>query len=371
MTINLIDKYENLVELCDSLKSCNHIAIDTEFKRETTYFPLPCLIQLASENTVACVDPISIKDLSPLKEILLNKNILKIFHACRQDLEIFYYMFNQVPKPIYDSQIAAPLIGLPENIGYATLVENYFSIKLDKSLTRANWETRPLKTDLIEYAANDVIFLLKTFHKQKELLTNANRLHWLDEEFENQTKEELYKPSPDNAWKKIKSFHKLTEKQQQICFSLTKWRENISIAQNIPRTFVLKNNSILDIIYNPPKNKEEIFKVKNLRHSIAKKYHEELLSIIMNSNSLKQFKSSQLKNSILDETQKQLLKKLQKFIEDEAIKLNISKTFLCPKKEIEKLILIPDESILTKGWRYEVVGENILKLLQTTTHDTI
>ncbi|MDH5257202.1 MAG: HRDC domain-containing protein, partial [Gammaproteobacteria bacterium] len=252
MTYTLITSTEQLESACHQLSQHQVIAVDTEFKRETTYFPIPCLFQLASTESTICIDPFQIDNLAPLGDLLSNKSIIKIFHAGRQDLEIFYYLFKQLPAPIFDTQIAAAILGFPSQVGYAKLVSDYMGIELDKSLTRADWEKRPLPEKQLEYAANDVIYLLQVYDKQIEALKDTGRLDWPDADCEALLDESLYRPDPLSAWTKMRNYNYFTSQERAVASAICQWREELAIERNRPRKFIFDNPVISELSTHQP-----------------------------------------------------------------------------------------------------------------------
>lgn len=360
MDITLVNNNDALQAICQQAAKSTVIAIDTEFKRETTYYPKACLIQLATEDLVACIDPFDIDNFEPLKAILFDQSITKIFHAARQDLEIFYYLFQQLPSPIFDTQIAAALLGLAEQIGYANLAKKMLNIDLDKSLTRADWEKRPIPEKQIEYAANDVIYLLKIYHQQVKQLNDSGRLHWLENDFNNLLNLALYTPAPDSAWKKIKNIHRLSLRQRAIVFKIAQWRETVAITRNRPRTFIIKNQSILDLANQQPNSIEDLQGIRDIHPSTIRRDGDQLLTLIQEANSLADADCPKPKiPPILSTEQSLLLSSLQTLIQFNAKKHHIDSSYLCTKKELEKVILGDNTAALLNGWKYELAGKDV------------
>ncbi len=178
-----VERAEQLHEVCARLAQSEWLTVDTEFLREKTYYPQLCLVQIASANEVACIDPLRVTDLDPLIALFSNPNILKIFHAARQDMEMFWHSQRMLPAPLFDTQVAAPLLGYSEQMGYATLVKERLGIDIDKSETRTDWSRRPLTTSQLDYAAADVRHLAELFPKMRDELNQRGRLEWLAEDF--------------------------------------------------------------------------------------------------------------------------------------------------------------------------------------------
>lgn len=365
MEITLVNTNEELKEICQQAAKSSIIAIDTEFKRETTYHPKACLIQLATEDLVTCIDPFGIDDFAPLKDILFDPKITKIFHAARQDLEIFHFLFNQLPSPIFDTQIAAALLGLAEQIGYANLAKQMLDVELDKSLTRADWEKRPIPRKQIEYAANDVIYLLKIYHKQIQLLRENHRIHWLDNDFQALLDTKLYVPSPDTAWKKIKNYHRLSLRQRAIAFTVTQWRETVALERDRPRTFIIKNQSILDLANQQPCTLSDLQDIRDIHPSLIRRDGETLLALINEAGNMTEADCPKTKTpTILSAEQSLLLSSLQTLIQIKAKQHHIDSSYLCTKKELEKVIRQDDDAALLKGWKYELAGKDVERFIR-------
>ena len=365
MSYVLITTELELADACKVFSTEKFIAIDTEFKRETSYFPIPCLFQMSASSGTVCVDLLAIQNLSPLKNILFNQNILKIFHAARQDLELFYYMFNQVPSPIYDTQIGASFLGNDNQIGYANLVKKELNITLDKSQTRTDWTKRPITKKQLDYAANDVIYLFELYLKQYQELTELGRLSWCEHDFQRLTDITLYKPCTESAWTKVKNYHRLTIAQKCIVYELAKWRESEAISSNKTRNAVLKNTALLDIAFKSPSSLKELESINDLNHRTINTQGPKLLSIINSSlqMDIKQCPSPQEYSKLSDE-QLILLRKILQSIESKSQSSNIDSTVICSKKELEKVVRGKRDSILFDDWRFELVGKEILNQLQ-------
>ena len=213
MKVHKIQNNNELQSYCNNLVNQDWLAVDTEFIRENTYYPKLCLIQIASKNHIAYIDTLSIKDLSALYRPLYKAEITKIFHSASQDLEIFYNLFNSVPTPIFDTQIAASALGYGDQISYAELVKSICNINLDKSLSRTNWDKRPLSEHEIQYALDDVIYLADVFHHLQQELGNQKRSHWVADECRDLYVDQRFKLEFDTLWKSVKGGGKLLPNQ--------------------------------------------------------------------------------------------------------------------------------------------------------------
>jgi ribonuclease D len=188
----LIESRAELEGLLDAIAGSPWVAMDTEFMREKTYFPQLCLIQLATPDHIACIDPVAIQDIGPLNALLHDPKVLKVFHAASQDLEVLYLLTGKVPVPVFDTQVAASLLGHGEQIGYANLVHAVLQHELDKTQTRTDWLRRPLNAEQLRYARDDVRYLVQIYLRLREELETLGRLGWLQPEMDALTRPELY-----------------------------------------------------------------------------------------------------------------------------------------------------------------------------------
>ena len=220
-----VDTPQALTQLCKQLQHSPWFALDTEFIREKTFYPRLCLLQVANTQHLACIDVLALNDLSPLLDILYDPASTKVLHSAHQDLEIFYHLRGALPTPIFDTQLAATLLGLGEQIGYAALVKTLLKIDLDKSQTRTDWSCRPLDPAQLSYAADDVRYLGQIYQQQRQELEQRQRLDWLTEDFTALCDPARYRVDVDQAWQRIKGQQRLRGVQLAVLRTLAAWRE--------------------------------------------------------------------------------------------------------------------------------------------------
>jgi len=229
MKTHFINDHESLKTIANEFSKSDFLAVDTEFFRQTTYYPVLALIQICDGQQIAIIDPLAIDDLSPLMTVLYDENICKVFHSARQDMEIFYYLNQSIPQSLFDTQLSAALLGYGEQIGYAALVQQLLQVTLDKSQTRTNWLHRPLTEKQIKYAANDVRYLAQIYPILEKRLVKLGRLEWLNKDFQFLSQESTYIPEQDTLWKKVKGVNKLKRQQLAILQKLAALREQLAI----------------------------------------------------------------------------------------------------------------------------------------------
>jgi ribonuclease D len=365
MTIEYINSPDQLAALCQLISQQPWIALDTEFLREKTYYPKFCLLQIASPEWVACVDPIAISDLSPLLEAIYNPNIVKVLHACRQDLEIFYQMTGKVPGPIFDTQIAAPLLGFQENPGYAMLVSSFLNINLNKAHTRTDWSIRPLSEDQIQYAADDVIYLCKIYTLMCTQLEKLGRRDWLNSDFDLLNNSELYQISPENAWLKIRGKNKLTGKQLSIMQTLTEWRERTAQQENKPRNWLLQDEFLLELAKLQPVTLAELAKIRNMSERTISRYGKVLCELIAvaRQNPPKPLTEKE-RSGKKTQQHEAVLDVLSAVVRIRAEENSLNPVILASRKDLEELLFDDEDCLLLQGWRYNMAGKELQGLLR-------
>jgi len=242
----LIQTKSQLERHLKTIKSDYCLAIDTEFKRINTYFPELCLVQIATTHSEECIDVLSINDLEPLFEKLYHSNTEWIVHSARQDIEALYHLSKRIPASLFDTQIAASLMNYPLQISYQSLTEILQNVQLDKNFARFDWTIRPLPENVLEYALDDVRYLLPNFKKLKHELTISKKIQWLDEEIRFLLNQELYEPSIEQICYKTKGLSKLEKKFQEKAIKLAAWRENNAQQKNKPRKWIMSDQKLLD-----------------------------------------------------------------------------------------------------------------------------
>jgi len=252
--MHLISTQTELETAIAALAASDFITIDTEFIRETTFWPELCLIQMAAPGVTALVDPLAPGiDLAPFFELMANEAVLKVFHAARQDIEIVFHLGGLIPHPVFDTQVAAMVCGFGDSVSYDQLVQRITGTQLDKSSRFTDWRHRPLSDKQLTYALADVTYLIDVYRHLKAELERENRAHWLNEEMEVLTSRSTYDPKPEDAWKRLKM--RLRKPQElAVMQAVSTWRELEARERNVPRGRVLKDDAIYEIAQQQPRD---------------------------------------------------------------------------------------------------------------------
>jgi len=362
-----IDTASQLADICLKLAHSDWFALDTEFIRERTYYPKLCLLQIGTAELTVCVDPLALDDLSPLLTLIYSPQITKIFHASHQDLEIFFLLQGKIPTPIFDTQLAAPLLGYPSQAAYGTLVNTLLDVQLDKAHARADWSKRPLSQQQLEYAADDVRYLGPLYLKLKNELEERCRLNWTDDDFNELSKLSRYNNLPENAWQRIKSARHLNGGKLITLQALAAWREITAQKKNLPRSWLIKDEILTEIARAAPTTLNELSTLPNISEANLARHGKAIIDTVNTSlNSELDNGTARLPQHIeLTAQQKSLVASLMKMLLACAQANNLQPGSLASRKDIEQLLKGNQDINLLKGWRYDIAGEKILAAIKS------
>ncbi len=364
-TFLTIENEQDLGKLCEQLKGSNWLAVDTEFERVKTYYPELCLIQVANADIAAIIDPIAIGNLDSFFKILYDGSITKVFHSAHQDLEIFLHLKGSVPTPVFDTQIAAPLLGYAEQIGYAKLAQQVTGTELGKAFTRSDWKLRPLKKGQLEYAINDVIYLGLIYVEFVEKLEKLNRSSWLEKDFTALADPDRYQPDPEHVWKKIREAKKLKGEKLAVLQKLAAWREVTARKENRPRNWLVKDDAIVDMAQLLPEDMNELLRIKNLQDRFVKKYGEVLLKIIHKGrNHSPEPLVEVIRRDKLTGQQEAMVDALSVIVRLQADIHELNPNTLASRKELQAFVQNQDESVLLSDWRKPLIGDALSEFMR-------
>lgn len=260
---------DELARFCASLATATYVTVDTEFMRETTYWPKVCLIQVGGPDEARVIDPLAEGlDLEPLFALLRNKAVLKVFHAARQDLEIFTKLMGEVPAPLFDSQVAAMVCGFGDQVSYEQLVSKLAGAQVDKSSRFTDWARRPLTEKQVRYALGDVTYLRKIYEKLNAKLQKTGRAEWLSDEMATLADPATYEVVPENAWKRLKP---RTTKGEYLAVlqAAAAWREVEARNRDIPRQRIVRDETLMEIAAHPPRSADDLERMRGLSKGFA------------------------------------------------------------------------------------------------------
>jgi ribonuclease D len=342
----------------------SRIAVDTEFVREKTFYAQLCLIQIATDSEIFCADPLGLDATNDDRGKSIWQAITEpawVVHSGRQDLEVIYQTVELMPREIFDTQIAAALLGYQPQIGYGNLVSELFDVELAKSHTRADWSRRPLPAAFIDYAAEDVLYLLPAYEMLTERLEKLGRLQWAVEDSMDLLDASLYESDVGHAINRLKGARNLRGRARSAAAHLATWREREALRRNRPRQWILRDNVLLDIAMNRPDNKQKLGDTPGLAERTATRAGDQLLRVLADAENAQSDYEPPKKP---DERQKAILKKMQKQVSDTAEDLGLATELIAPKKELSSALLGNRDLRLFRGWRQEQVGQDLLTLLE-------
>lgn len=361
-----LDSTAELKEFCNNLKEGTWIGIDTEFIRERTYYPQPCLLQLSSSCGVACVDVLAVDDLALLKDVLFQPGIPKLMHACGQDLEIFQLLFKGIPPNIFDTQVAAAFTGRGDQVSYAALVEDICRHKLHKAHTRARWCNRPLSDEEIEYAEDDVRYLLPLYETLAADLDRLGRRQWFDVEMQALADTDVFPINEQNAWKRIGSLKKMAGRQLACAKALAGWREKVAQKRDKPRNWIMTDQVLSKIADVLPSTRADLAAIGDMPDGLIKHRGEEILVIVRQSRD-HQESDIPMSTGRPDAREKALKKALANILDHAAEEMNMPPSVIATRRDLTALIHGERDLPVLKGWRNDAVGEDLLEHLKKET----
>ncbi len=268
--MKLITDSAALAEFCERQKGADYIAVDTEFMRERTYWPILCLVQVAGPEEAAAIDSLAPGiDLKPLLSLMADARILKLFHAARQDLEIFFHLSGAVPTPLFDTQIAAMVCGFGDSVSYETLVRRLAGAALDKASRFTDWSHRPLTERQIEYALGDVIHLRTVYERLQQRLAKNGRASWFAEEMAALAEPALYRTEPAEAWHRFRLRGRADSRFLGVLRALAAWREAAAQQRDLPRGRILRDEALIEIASHAPQRVEALARTRGLAKGVA------------------------------------------------------------------------------------------------------
>ncbi len=359
-----INTQSALADFCQAVAQEPYCAIDTEFVREKTYYPVLALIQVASQNHCACIDPLAINDWQAFKALLADQQVIKVFHSSSQDLEIILQEFELLPVPVFDTQVAAAVLGYPHQIGYGELVNQVAGVQLEKKYARTDWCRRPLSGGELDYAMDDVRYLLPVYEKLRQELETSGRQHWINLELDAMSQPENYRVDLDNLWQRLKGVQKLKGVKLQVASALSQWREKTAQRKNKPRRWIIKDEVLVDIARRMPDSLTALETIRDLPAELVRRHGSEWLQLVDEAKAMDPALWPKLNKAQPLTTEQQALGDcLMAICRQIANDNDIALATLATRKDIDRLLLGKTNGALTQGWRMSMVGETLLAFL--------
>ena len=362
--MTLLTKTEEVAELCEGLAREPFVALDTEFMRDRTYWPKLCLVQIAGQSRFAAIDPLAPGiDLTPLFALMANPAVVKVFHACRQDVEIFHHLSGAIPTPLFDTQLAAMVCGYGEEVGYETLVTRVAKARIDKSSRFTDWSRRPLSPQQLEYALGDVIHLRVIYQKLEAQLRQTGRTGWVAQELADLTDPNTYEQPPEEAWRRIK-VRSRDARFLAIVRALAAWREQEAQRRDLPRNRVLRDDLLLELAASQPRSAEDIARLRRVsldRTSIASAMAAVRSALDLSESELPVVEPpAKLPRGIGP-----LVDLLRVLLKYQCEEHHVAQRLVATTADLEAIAAFdaPDVPAL-RGWRLEVFGRSALTLKQ-------
>src|SRR5574340_713650 len=364
---------ETLDALCDRLADCSIIAIDTEFMGEEHFVPRLELIQVAADGVAAVIDFPAVQETAPITrfwDILCDSHIEKVLHAGRQDLELFSHHAGRLPKPFFDTQIAAALVGYGAQTAYANLVQRVQGVKLDKAHTFTNWSQRPLSHDQLVYALDDVTFLLPVHRHLRQKLTVMGRLQWVDEEFSRlEVSLGAQARDPQERYQRIRGWDSLKPRAAGGLRDLAAWREGEARRRNVPRGRVLRDEVLVQLARQTPRTLDQLRSMRGMYSSEVERNGQALLATMQQALARPESEWPEVpRDRTPDPESTGMLEILQAVLKSRASIENIAPTLIATTGDLQALIerTSPEEEVdvpVLRGWRRQLVGETLLSVL--------
>ncbi|WP_374443534.1 ribonuclease D [Stella sp.] len=363
--MTLIADTEALIAFCQRQSGADYIAVDTEFMRDKTYWPQLCLVQIAGPEEAAAVDPLAAGiDLAPLIELLFDERIVKVFHAARQDIEIFYHLTGRIPEPLFDTQVAAMVCGFGEAVSYENLATKLAGARIDKSSRFTDWAQRPLTQRQLTYALSDVTHLRPTYEKLRRRLERSGRGEWLDEEMNVLLEPGTYRLDPVESWRRFK-IRGGSGRFLAVLQEVAAWRERTAQEKDMPRGRILRDEAILEIAAHHPTSVDDLARTRGLGKGLAEgRFGTEILEAVQRGLSLPE---SQLPKPPPRQDMPPglgpLCDLLRVLLKMKCEEHDVAQKLVASADDLERIAASDDAKVpALEGWRREVFGQHALAL---------
>jgi ribonuclease D len=363
--MTIISNNSELSALCDRMAKEEFVCVDTEFMRERTYYPILCLIQIAGAHEAVAVDPLAEGiSLEPVYELMANPNVMKVFHACRQDMEIFYNQAKRLPVPLFDTQIGAMVCGHGESVSYDKLVRKLTGAQVDKSSRFTDWSNRPLSDAQLGYALSDVTHLRTVYEKLRDQLAASGRESWLEEEFAVVSSPSTYELDPQDAWLRLK-VRSGKSRFLAIVRELAAYRELEARRRDVPRNRILRDDVLLDIAARAPREPKDLAKVRNISEQFANgRAGVEIMEAVAQALKLPEEACPHLdQNRDTRQPHPAIVELLRVLLKQKSEKHQVAQKLIANAADLDAIAMADDANVAAlRGWRKKLFGDDALAL---------
>ncbi len=360
-----------LAAVVEDMQDCQKLAIDTEFVREKTYYHRLGLIQIGANGIYAAIDPIAVKNLDPLLDLFKRRDIVKIFHAGKQDLEIIYRLIGEVIEPVFDTQVAAAMVGWGAQISFAKMVKKVSGKKITKNETYSDWCRRPLSNSQIEYALNDVRYLMPAYDKLVAQLKKMNRLEWVEDELHSLMDPRNFElPDPHNQYLRVKNVRTLRPKALSVMREIAAWREMEARRRDCLAKFIIRDETLLQIARQMPQTIQEFQSIRGINGKEVSKNGKDLLELVNKGMEMPEKDYPTLPESDSYATNRGVEELLAAYVQIRSEELRIEPHMLADRKQIHSFVRVHeqndnlDEHPLYQGWRKGLIGHDLHQILE-------
>ncbi|MDR1015163.1 MAG: ribonuclease D [Coriobacteriales bacterium] len=364
--IRYIDTQQGLEEFAAELCGTPLLTLDTEFLREKTYYPQLCLVQVAADGREALIDPLAPLDLRALVPVLTDPRTVKVFHAGDQDCAILYQALGAVVRPVFDTQRAALLLGLPQQASLVALVRRFCGVSLKKGESFSDWAQRPLTETQLSYAIDDVRYLPLAYTRIVSELQEKGRLPWLEDEFRDMEDEERYRVDAREVWQRLKGVAALRGSQLATVREVAAWREQAAQERNLPRKWVLPDDLLVEVARREPASPEDLYRVRGIKERLGKRWSQEVLAAVERAQGLSPDQwPTPRRVPARDARCVASLDLMGALLHQRAKELHIATSFLAGHDDLARLAEGQREGLtILKGWRRDLLGNELLRLLE-------
>lgn len=363
--MNVITTTSDLAAACRTMAAASFVAVDTEFMRETTFWPKLCLIQLASPDVEVIVDPLAPGlALDPFYELMANDKVVKVFHAARQDVEIVFIQAGLIPTPLFDTQVAAMVCGFGESISYVNLVKQITNVDIDKSSRFTDWARRPLSDKQLVYALGDVTHLRRVYTRLKTDIDKAGRSRWLDEELATLTDPTSYRVEPEESWRRLKMKVR-GRKGLAVLIELAAWRERLAQSQDVPRSRILRDEALYDIANQAPTDVGQLSRLRTLSDGFARSARAKEILDVVKQGLARDFATLPEPDTPapVPADKSALVDMLRVLLKAAASRNGVAPRLIADTEDLERIAIEPSPDVpALHGWRRDLFGQDALRL---------